>query len=216
MVDQYGTYFSYAECPRARIFARDAPTVANASAMGAILRYNDFKHDPDSRQGCGANPPYNAQEAIASRGDLNPSSGDWIIPWFGLDDTIGIDAKYTSTSMMQGVPPTPAGSRSGRKGGAAGSLTGRHRAGGGSAGGKAGAASLRAHDSKRHSANAAAPARLGGIADVVFAVAQSGPSHDIQPPFDWRATNLTQLNLTHIGMPDLWDFGWVTFQAEMP
>jgi len=210
MVDQYGTYFSYAECPRARIFARDAPAVANASDMGAILRYNDFKHDPDSRQGCGANPPYDAQEAIASRGDLNPSSGDWIIPWFGLDDTIGIDAKYTSTSMMQGVPPSPAlagkqrGSRSGKTGGAA-------------AGGRAGAASLRAHgSSKRHAAHTAAPTRLGGIADVVFAVAQSGPTHDIQPPFDWRATNLTQLNLTHIGMPDLWDFGWVTFQAEMP
>jgi hypothetical protein len=176
--------------------------------MGAILRYNDFKHDPDSRQGCGANPPYNAQEAIASRGDLNPSSGEWIIPWFGLDDTIGIDAKYTSTSMMQGVPPSApslAGSRSGSRSGKSG-----------------GAHSLRARSDKRHAApatapaHAAAPARLSGIADVVFAVAQSGPTHDIQPPFDWRATNLTQLNLTHVGMPDLWDFGWVTFQAEMP
>lgn len=54
--------------PRAQIFRRDAGTVTNLNTFKAIMRYNDYKNDPYSK-----NDPGNA---ICSRFDLeaeNPS-----------------------------------------------------------------------------------------------------------------------------------------------
>jgi Phospholipase B len=107
MVQQYGALFTYDKCPRALIFARDAPKVETADDMARIMRYNDYTQDPLSRMDCRKNPPYSATEAIASRGDLDPNSGDWVYPGlFGLEDNLAVDAKFTSTSMMAGTVPS--------------------------------------------------------------------------------------------------------------
>lgn len=106
MVQQYGPLFSWGGAPRALIFARDAPKVDTPEQMQAIMRYNNYKVDPLSRMDCGKNPPYSATEAIASRGDLDPNTGDWLIPFFGLEDNLALDAKFTSTSMMAGTVPS--------------------------------------------------------------------------------------------------------------
>ncbi|GAM21619.1 hypothetical protein SAMD00019534_047940 [Acytostelium subglobosum LB1] len=37
--------------------------------------------------------------------------------------------------------------------------------------------------------------------------AQSGPTHDQQPPFNWKDNNWSYV---HVGMPDEWKFPWVT------
>ncbi|KAF2078187.1 hypothetical protein CYY_000477 [Polysphondylium violaceum] len=41
-------------------------------------------------------------------------------------------------------------------------------------------------------------------------LAQSGPTHDQQPPFEWSNGNWSAMYPT-IGMPNTWDFGWVQF-----
>ena len=38
--------------------------------------------------------------------------------------------------------------------------------------------------------------------------AQAGPSHDDQRPFSWAAFP----NVSHVGMPEVFDFDWVTIQ----
>jgi hypothetical protein len=76
LVDEYGgpngagAYYTFANTSRANIFRRDAPGVRNESGLARIIRYNDFEHDPLSRQGCGQNPPYAPTNAIADRSDL--------------------------------------------------------------------------------------------------------------------------------------------------
>ena len=40
-------------------------------------------------------------------------------------------------------------------------------------------------------------------------VAISGPTHETLPPFSWAAWP----NTTHDGIPEVWDFSWVTFRG---
>ena len=63
MEDQFGDDYSYQLYSRAKIFRRDAGHVHDRAAMKAIMRYNDYQHDPYS-----LGKPENA---IASRADLN-------------------------------------------------------------------------------------------------------------------------------------------------
>lgn len=65
MVQKFGPDESYQLAPRAKIFRRDQGDVATMDEFKAIMRYNDYKHDPYSE-----NNPYNA---ICSRGDLSSS-----------------------------------------------------------------------------------------------------------------------------------------------
>jgi len=59
--------FYYDLAPRANIFRRDVGKVTDMESFKAILRYNDFEHDPYSIDSSGnPNPFY----AICSRGDL--------------------------------------------------------------------------------------------------------------------------------------------------
>ncbi|RUS74914.1 hypothetical protein EGW08_017330 [Elysia chlorotica] len=59
-----GSSYSYQLAPRAKIFRRDHSSVKDLTSMKAVMRYNDFKHDPYS----GGSP----WGAICSRGDLDP------------------------------------------------------------------------------------------------------------------------------------------------
>jgi len=62
-VEKHGEQYSYQLAPRAMIFRRDANNVKDMDSMKAIMRYNDYKHDPYS----GKSP----WGAICSRGDLD-------------------------------------------------------------------------------------------------------------------------------------------------
>ncbi len=75
-----------------QIFRRDGPGVSNESAFQRLIRYNDYTHDPISRQGCTGNPPYSAENAIAARDDLNPANGTYVIAALGHRDHAAIDA----------------------------------------------------------------------------------------------------------------------------
>ncbi|KAL0223545.1 hypothetical protein P9112_002935 [Eukaryota sp. TZLM1-RC] len=60
---KYGDQYDYDKCPRARIFARDAPKVSNYLMFKELMRSNNFETDPLS-----LGSPKNA---IASRYDLD-------------------------------------------------------------------------------------------------------------------------------------------------
>ena len=65
-VEESGALFNYSNCPRALIFARNQSMVHDISSALALMRYNNFKHDPLSLcKGC--NPPYSAELAISAR-----------------------------------------------------------------------------------------------------------------------------------------------------
>lgn len=57
---------SYQLAPRAKIFRRDHGTVVDLESFGALMRYNDYLHDPY------ATSPW---DAICSRGDLASGGG---------------------------------------------------------------------------------------------------------------------------------------------
>lgn len=75
--------FSYTKCARAKIFARDAPTVAGLDDMLELMQANDYRNDPLSL-GSPAN-------AISSRFDLT-TSNPFIVG--------GIDSKITSSALL--------------------------------------------------------------------------------------------------------------------
>lgn len=107
LVDQYGgptgpgAFYTFTNTSRARIFARDAPTVMDDYGLEAIIRYNNAPKDPLSTLGCGTYPPYSYTNAIADRSDLNDPTGNYIIPDIGYGDGGAIDAKYTKLSWIQ-------------------------------------------------------------------------------------------------------------------
>lgn len=76
-VAKYGDWFTYDKHPRALIFKRDHVNVKNMDDMLALMRYNDFKHDPLSK--CKCDPPYSGENAIAARNDLNLANGESIV-----------------------------------------------------------------------------------------------------------------------------------------
>ena len=77
-----GTFFSYTNYTRAEIFRRNQSMVTDLTSMQALMRYNDYRHDPYSvisdcigARNNTCNPDRSAMLAIASRGDLNPPGG---------------------------------------------------------------------------------------------------------------------------------------------
>ena len=81
MTAKYGEWFSYNETARAKIFRRNASMVTSLPSMQALMRYNNFKHDPLSQ--CKCSPPYTAENAIACRDDLNMANGTYSLSFFG-------------------------------------------------------------------------------------------------------------------------------------
>jgi hypothetical protein len=75
-----------------QIFRRDSGGVADEAAFRRLVRYNDYTHDPISRQGCSGNPPFSAENAVAARDDLNPANGNYTISALGHRDHAAIDA----------------------------------------------------------------------------------------------------------------------------
>ncbi|EKF38636.1 lysosomal/endosomal membrane protein p67, putative,lysosomal membrane glycoprotein, putative [Trypanosoma cruzi marinkellei] len=110
--EEFGDYFSYTKCPRAKIFERNQSGVVSLETMKRLIRYNNYKEDKLSLiQNCtGAgtndtcNPPFSAMLAIASRGDLNPV-GDAkkygpLYEYLGHRDHGATDAKIATWSGM--------------------------------------------------------------------------------------------------------------------
>ena len=81
MVNKYGDWYSYNNTARAQIFRRNHTLVSNLPRMQALMRYNNFEHDPLSW--CDCSPPYSAVNAIASRCDLNSATGSYSQSVFG-------------------------------------------------------------------------------------------------------------------------------------
>lgn len=106
LVEAYGPWYSYNETARAQIFAQRAPLVQTEDDFKALMRYNDYVHDPIARQGCGSHPPYSAENAIAARDDLNIIGGDYTIDSLGHRDHAAIDAKITSYRRITATGPT--------------------------------------------------------------------------------------------------------------
>ncbi|KAM9972578.1 hypothetical protein ACTFIR_011945 [Dictyostelium discoideum] len=48
------------------------------------------------------------------------------------------------------------------------------------------------------------------LVNQLLVIAQSGPTHDQEPPFQWSSANWSNI-YPSIGMPNLYDFGWVNF-----
>jgi len=80
----YSRQFSYSECARARISRANHTKVTSMQAMRALMRSNDYMHDPISA----GNPVH----AISSRFDLINGNGNQA---FG-----GIDCKITSSQQL--------------------------------------------------------------------------------------------------------------------
>ena len=38
--------------------------MVDEASFRALMRYNDYRHDPISTQGCGTTPPFSAENAI--------------------------------------------------------------------------------------------------------------------------------------------------------
>lgn len=107
-----GNFWSESRTPRAEIFARDHVSVVDLPSMMAIMRSNNYLHDPLSRiQNCTGtpndtcDPAYSAMLAVASRGDLNaPGNASNYGPDYQMLDQRGVmavDAKITSWTQLQ-------------------------------------------------------------------------------------------------------------------
>jgi hypothetical protein len=108
---EFGNFFSYTNYSRAEIFRRDYLNVSDLESMKAIMRYNNYKHDPLSlisncKQATNGtcDPKYSAMLAIASRGDLNPPGGEAQYgvnyAFLGLRDHCATDTKIATWSKM--------------------------------------------------------------------------------------------------------------------
>ena len=96
--EAYGNSYSYTNCSRAQMFARDQLNIANYDDFKAELRYNKWQTDPFSN-----NDPYNS---ISSRKDLRtPSTTPSSAGTMG-----GIDSKVVSYSrMLKGLSDAESG-----------------------------------------------------------------------------------------------------------
>lgn len=129
--ETYGDQYSYANCTRALMFARDEGKVQSVSDLQKLLRYNDYLNDPLSAG--------NAAAAISSRYDLRDPSPRT----YG-----GVDTKVTSYERIMGVAQ-----------------------------------------------------------ETALSSAQSGPTHDNLPPFQWSTSAFN--DQVHLGQPDVFNFGFV-------
>ncbi len=98
MVAEYGDYYSYDKTARALIFARDHSKVVDVDSLKKLIRYNDFKRDPLSA--CPCDPPYTSLFSISTRQDLDDPTGTYEWSFEGFRNHIGIDAKLTSSQLM--------------------------------------------------------------------------------------------------------------------
>ncbi|XP_050032313.2 putative phospholipase B-like 2 [Dermacentor andersoni] len=94
LVEEYGDYYSYDKAPRANIFRRYHTKVTDLESMMALMRYNDYTHDPLSQ--CNCTPPYNPVYAISSRYDLLDPHGKYDVPKMYPRPVGGIDMKLTN------------------------------------------------------------------------------------------------------------------------
>eukprot|EP01134_Creolimax_fragrantissima_P002455 CFRG2455T1 len=83
-LDKLGDEFSYKNCPRAKIFEREAPKVLSVEDAKHLIRYNEWQTDPLSL--------HEARNSIASRYDLSATNAK---P-FGA-----VDGKVTSFALMK-------------------------------------------------------------------------------------------------------------------
>jgi hypothetical protein len=116
---EYGWFFSYDHYSRATIFERNQTLVVDVDSAFALLRYNDYLHDPLSvipnctmntcgTSGTSACPPIHvAGQAIAARIDLQPAKPTYqnasscpLGSIFRRYPNGAIDAKVTSASLM--------------------------------------------------------------------------------------------------------------------
>ncbi|WAR23064.1 PLBL2-like protein [Mya arenaria] len=98
-VQKYGDWFTYDKAPRAQIFKRDHGKVTDLKSMQALMRYNDFQHDPLAR--CNCTPPYSGENGISARCDLNPANGTYPFGALGHRSHGGTDMKLTNSEMFQ-------------------------------------------------------------------------------------------------------------------
>lgn len=100
---KYGPWFSYNATARALIFRRNHTDVKDMDGVRALMRYNNYRHDPISTQGQeGLVPPYSAENAIACRDDLNPADGNYTISSLGHRNHVETDCKLSSARMLRG------------------------------------------------------------------------------------------------------------------
>ncbi|XP_077509297.1 putative phospholipase B-like 2 [Amblyomma americanum] len=101
LVEKYGDYYSYDKSPRANIFRRDHVKVRDIDSMVALMRYNDYTHDPFSR--CNCTPPYNPVYAVSARYDLIDPRGKYGDPKMYRKSAGGIDVKVTNYAMFKSM-----------------------------------------------------------------------------------------------------------------
>uniref|UniRef100_A0A915E929 Phospholipase B-like n=1 Tax=Ditylenchus dipsaci TaxID=166011 RepID=A0A915E929_9BILA len=93
------SWFSWSQCPRARMFKRDHANVTDLDTLTKLMRYNNYKKDEFSK--CDCNPPYTAEAAISSRGDLNPANGTYPFPGMGHVNHGALDFKGTNYKLFK-------------------------------------------------------------------------------------------------------------------
>ncbi|XP_069670595.1 putative phospholipase B-like 2 [Periplaneta americana] len=98
LAQKYGDWFTYDRTPRALIFKRDHVKVNDTSSMIALMRYNDYLHDPLSA--CNCTPPYSGENAIACRSDVNPINGTYPFEALGHRPHVATDAKLVTADRM--------------------------------------------------------------------------------------------------------------------
>ncbi len=98
---KWGSYFTYHDRFRSHIFARDAPSVGSLDALRALMRYNDFQHDPLAHcDGC-VTPAYTAIGAVAARADLNDPNATFPFADIAFQCFGGFDSKVTSSALFR-------------------------------------------------------------------------------------------------------------------
>ncbi|XP_076007165.1 putative phospholipase B-like 2 [Genypterus blacodes] len=100
LVEEFGSWFSLDQNPRAQIFRRDQTDVTDVDSMVLLMRYNNFKEDPLSRYD-GCDPPWNGENAISARSDLNPANGTYPFGALKQRPHGGTDMKLTSYGMFR-------------------------------------------------------------------------------------------------------------------
>ena len=114
MITEYGLYYSHEMSPRANIFNRDVPNVTDVNSTIYLMRYNDFENDPFAEANCFP-LGYSAENAIASRGDLNPLNASCKIEaegprCHGATDVKVVDMQMANDlNMMTVIGPTHQG-----------------------------------------------------------------------------------------------------------
>ncbi|XP_077094756.1 putative phospholipase B-like 2 [Siphateles boraxobius] len=100
LVQEYGSWFSFSQNPRAQIFRRNQTQVTDVESMVRLMRYNNYQEDPLSR--CDAcDPVQNGENSISARSDLNPANGSYPFGALKQRPHGGTDMKMTSFGLFQ-------------------------------------------------------------------------------------------------------------------